>query len=55
MRTPSPESAGWIVTELVAPIHLPGHLKHSLTVRPGAFILGDNDGEQLVPGRLDGD
>lgn len=43
---------GWLITEVNAPIYLPGHLKHYVAVRPGDFIFGDNDGVQLIPGRL---
>lgn len=43
---------GWIITEVNAPIYLPGHLRHYVTVRSGDFIFGDNDGVQLIPGRL---
>jgi regulator of RNase E activity RraA len=40
---------GWIITEVNAPIHLPGHLTHYVKVMPGDFIFGDNDGVQLIP------
>lgn len=43
---------GWMITEVNAPIYLPGHLRHYVTVHPGDFIFGDNDGVQLIPGRL---
>jgi regulator of RNase E activity RraA len=41
---------GWIITEVNAPIYLPGHLTHYVRVNPGDFIFGDNDGVQLIPG-----
>lgn len=40
---------GWIITEVNAPIFLPGHLTHYVRVLPGDFIFGDNDGVQLIP------
>jgi regulator of RNase E activity RraA len=40
---------GWIITDVNAPIYLAGHLKHYVTVNPGDFIFGDNDGVQLIP------
>jgi 4-hydroxy-4-methyl-2-oxoglutarate aldolase len=43
---------GWAITEVNAPIYLPGHLTHYVTVRPGDFIFGDNDGVQLIPAHL---
>jgi 4-hydroxy-4-methyl-2-oxoglutarate aldolase len=40
---------GWIITEVDAPIYLPGHLSHYVKVMPGDYIFGDNDGVQLIP------
>ena len=40
---------GWIITEVNKPIYLPGHLTYYVTVMPGDFIFGDNDGVQLIP------
>ena len=40
---------GWLITEVNAPIFLPGHLTHYVRVMPGDFIFGDNDGVQLIP------
>ena len=40
---------GWEIIEVDQPIHLPGHLSHYVTVRPGDFIFGDFDGVQLIP------
>lgn len=40
---------GWIITEVNAPIFMPGHLTHYVKVMPGDFIFGDNDGVQLIP------
>jgi len=40
---------GWEITELDMAIHLPGHLSHYVSVRPGDFIFGDTDGVQLIP------
>ena len=33
-------------------MYLPGHMTHYVTVMPGDFIFGDNDGVQLIPGKL---
>lgn len=43
---------GWGIIDMNVPIHLPGHLTHYVRVMPGDFIFGDNDGVQLIPGRL---
>ena len=43
---------GWIITEIDEPVHMQGHLTHYVTVRPGDFIFGDNDGVQLIPADL---
>jgi len=43
---------GWVITEVDAPIYLPGHLTHYVKVMPGDFVFGDNDGVQLIPGDL---
>ena len=43
---------GWIITEVNKPVYLPGHLTHYVTVNPGDFIFGDNDGVQLIPSHL---
>lgn len=40
---------GWEIIEVNQPIHMPGHLSHYVTVRPGDFIFGDFDGVQLIP------
>jgi regulator of RNase E activity RraA len=40
---------GWVVTDVNVPIYMPGHMTHYVTVRPGDFIFGDNDGVQLIP------
>lgn len=40
---------GWMISEVNVPVHLPGHLMHYVTVRPGDFIFGDTDGVQLIP------
>lgn len=40
---------GWIITEVNKPVYLPGHLTHYVTVMPGDFVFGDNDGVQLIP------
>ena len=31
---------------------LPGHLTHYVTIYPGDFIFGDNDGVQVIPGEV---
>ena len=43
---------GWIVTEVDVPAMLPGHLTHYVTIYPGDFIFGDNDGVQVIPGEV---
>jgi 4-hydroxy-4-methyl-2-oxoglutarate aldolase len=43
---------GWMITEINTAIYLPGHLTHYVTVNPGDFVFGDNDGVQLIPGHL---
>ena len=43
---------GWLITEVNAPIYLPGHLTHYVKVMPGDFVFGDNDGVQLIPEHL---
>jgi regulator of RNase E activity RraA len=43
---------GWMIIDVDVPIHLPGHMTHYVTVRPGDFIFGDNDGVQLIPSAL---
>jgi 4-hydroxy-4-methyl-2-oxoglutarate aldolase len=43
---------GWGITEVNIPIYLPGHLTHYVSVNPGDFIFGDNDGVQLIPSHL---
>jgi 4-hydroxy-4-methyl-2-oxoglutarate aldolase len=40
---------GWEIIEVNQPIHVPGHLSHYVTVRPGDFVFGDFDGVQLIP------
>jgi len=40
---------GWEIIEVDQPIHLPGHLSHYVTVRPGDFVFADFDGAQLIP------
>ena len=43
---------GWLIEDVDKPVFLPGHLTHYITVSPGDFIFGDNDGVQLVPKHL---
>jgi regulator of RNase E activity RraA len=43
---------GWVITEVNAPVYLPGHLTHYVKVASGDFIFGDNDGVQLIPAAL---
>lgn len=31
------------------PGHAPGHVTHYVTIYPGDFIFGDNDGVQVIP------
>ena len=40
---------GWEIIEVAQPIHVPGHLSHYVTVRPGDWVFGDLDGVQLIP------
>jgi regulator of RNase E activity RraA len=43
---------GWTILEVNVPVFLPGHLTHYVTVNPGDFVFGDNDGVQLIPERF---
>lgn len=43
---------GWVITDVSAPIYLPGHISHYVKVMPGDFVFGDNDGVQLIPEAL---
>jgi len=43
---------GWLIRDINEPVFLPGHLSHYVTVKPGDFIFGDNDGVQLIPEAL---
>lgn len=43
---------GWLIRDINEPIFLPGHLTHYVTVNPGDFIFGDNDGVQVIPSAL---
>lgn len=43
---------GWLIMAVNEPVFLPGHLTHYVTVSPGDFIFGDNDGVQLIPKAL---
>lgn len=40
---------GWMITEVNFPAMLPGHTTHYVTIYPGDFIFGDNDGVQVIP------
>ncbi|MFB6151717.1 MAG: RraA family protein [Haloarculaceae archaeon] len=40
---------GWEIIEVDQTIHMPGHLSHYVTVRPGDFVFADFDGAQLIP------
>ena len=40
---------GWEIIDINNPIFLPGHISHYVTVNPGDFIFGDNDGVQTIP------
>ena len=40
---------GWEIIAVGEPILLPGHLTGAVTIRPGDFIFGDNDGVQVIP------
>ena len=41
-----------LITDVNEPIYLPGHLTHYVTIAPGDFIFGDNDGVQVIPSTL---
>ncbi len=41
-----------IITDVGAPILLPGHITHYVKVTSGDFIFGDSDGVQLIPAEL---
>lgn len=43
---------GWLIRDINEPVFIPGHLTHYVTVNPGDFIFGDNDGVQLIPKTL---
>lgn len=43
---------GWLVTEVDVPVQIPGHLTHYVTIYPGDFIFGDNDGVQVIPAEI---
>lgn len=43
---------GWVVTDVNVPAMLPGHVTYYVTVYPGDFIFGDNDGVQVIPGEI---
>lgn len=39
----------WLVTAWQQPVRLPGATTDTVTVRPGDFVLGDDDGAVVVP------
>jgi 4-hydroxy-4-methyl-2-oxoglutarate aldolase len=43
---------GWRIIEVNRPVYMPGHLTHYVTVMPGDFVFGDNDGVQIIPKEL---
>jgi 4-hydroxy-4-methyl-2-oxoglutarate aldolase len=43
---------GWIVEAVNEPIYMPGHLRHSVPVRPGDYLFGDSDGVQVIPAEV---
>lgn len=49
LGTTANAKTGWIVEEINCPIFLPGHLKHSVIVKPGDYLFGDTDGVQVIP------
>jgi len=40
---------GWTIIDVNVPIYVPGHTHTYVTVAPGDFIFGDNDGVQVIP------
>ena len=40
---------GWMIIEVNKPVYLPGHITHYVSVSPGDFVFGDNDGVQIIP------
>lgn len=49
-RTPIQSIGRWRVTEWQEPVYVAGATSSRVTVRPGDFILGDEDGCLVVPG-----
>jgi 4-hydroxy-4-methyl-2-oxoglutarate aldolase len=48
-----PHSPGGVfIRDVNEPIFLHGHMTHYVTVHPGDFIFGDNDGVQVIPEAL---
>jgi regulator of RNase E activity RraA len=41
---------GWVIIDINQPMCLPGHLTYAGA--PGDFIVGGNDGVQLIPAKL---
>jgi 4-hydroxy-4-methyl-2-oxoglutarate aldolase len=48
-RTPVQSIKRWRVTEWQVPVYLPGATTERVVVRPGDFLLGDEDGLIVVP------
>ena len=40
---------GWAIIDANLPIYIRGHLRHYVTVNPGDFTFGDDDGLQVIP------
>jgi regulator of RNase E activity RraA len=48
-RTPIQSIGRWKVTGWDVPVSLPGATTHTVSVRPGDFILADDDGAIVIP------
>lgn len=53
-RTPNRSSGWWSVSAWQVPVFLPGALGREISVAPGDFVLGDDDGVVIVPSALVG-
>ena len=51
-RTPIQSIGRWKVTGWDVPVSLPGATTHAVTVRPGDFVLADDDGAIVIPAEV---